>query len=414
MAENSTLSTSDCPGILKERRLPSDFPHRVCQDFWFSDGNVILCAGNFAFKVHRGQLERHADIFQTMLSIPQPDDTGGIIRLCDSPTDVYHLLRALYDGLYFRRPFVQDFPFLASVLRMSCKYFICVPRRQCLERLQSYFPVTLPEWDRRERMSLSPEGHYDPRHEIPSPIHVINLARELNVGSILPAAFYDLARYGTSKTAGGTEPLAHLVFETSSEDNPVSTTTTTFSSPSLSPSSPQTPDRVPSSPRSPTLSCFTSPVLVQDSAPVTLSHGDLVLTFRGRENLQRTVATFLDAQVKNRSPAEGCTGGRACRDAFYFITLNTLRAVGGIAAGRDGDPLFTLGQMIEMLHHTEWVDGQFLRGLPMCGKCRGEFIPAVHAGRQAIWDQIPESFGLEPYDTLKARDEELNERDMYP
>ncbi|KAH9179749.1 hypothetical protein EDB89DRAFT_1841250 [Lactarius sanguifluus] len=373
MADNSTPSASGF--TLKERRLSPDFPYRVCRDFWFSDGNVTLCAGDFAFKVHRGQLERHADIFQTMLSIPQPDDTGCIIRLCDSPTDVYHLLRALYDGLYFRRPFVQDFPFLASVLRMSCKYFICTPRKQCLERLQSYFPVTLSEWDRRERMSVSLDGHYDPRHEIPSPIHVINLARELNVGSVLPAAFYDLARYGTSKTAT---------------------------------------DRVPSSPRSPTLSCFTSPMLAQDSTPVMLSHGDLVVTFRGREALQRSVATFLDAQVKNRSPAEGCAGGQACRDAFYFITLNTLRSVGGIAAGRDGDPLFTLGQMIDMLHHTEWVDGQYLRGLPMCGKCREQFIPAIHAGRQAIWDQIPEWFGLEPYDTLKARDEELNERDMYP
>jgi hypothetical protein len=289
---------------------------------------------------------------------------------------------------------------------MSCKYFICIPRRQCLERLQSYFPVTLSDWDRRERMSLSPDGHYDPRHEIPSPIHIINLARELNVGSVLPAAFYDLARYGTSKTASGTEPLAHLVLETSSSENSSASTT--------APSSPQIADRDPSSPRSPTSSCFTSPVLVQDSAPVMLSHDDLVLTFRGREVLQRSVATFLNTQVKNRSPAEGCVGGQACRDAFYFITLNTLRAVGGIAAGRDGDPLFTLGQMIDMLHHTEWVDGQYLRGLPMCGKCRGEFIPAVHAGRQAIWDQIPEWFGLEPYDTLKARDEELNERDLYP
>jgi hypothetical protein len=121
---------------------------------------------------------------------------------------------------------VQDFPFLASVLRLSCKYFICIPRRQCLERLQAYFPATLADWDRRERMSLGPDGHYNPRHEIPSPIHVINLARELNVGSILPAAFYDLARYGTSKTAGGTEPLPHLVLEDPSNESssPVSTT----------------------------------------------------------------------------------------------------------------------------------------------------------------------------------------------
>jgi hypothetical protein len=272
---------------------------------------------------------------------------------------------------------------------MSCKYFICLPRKQCLERLQTYFPVTLSEWDLRERMSFSPEGHYDPRHEIPSPIHVINLARELNVGSVLPAAFYDLARYGTSRTAGGTEPLAQqLVLGEASSSCPTST------------------DHVPPNcPRSPEAAA---------AAPVMLSHDDLVLTFRGREVMQRSVATFLEAQVMNRPPAEGCVGGQTCHDAFYFITLNTLRAVGGIAAGRDGDPLYTLGRMIDMLHHAEWVDGQYLRGLPMCGGCREEFILAVYAGRQAIWDQIPEWFGLEPYDTLKARDEELNERDMYP
>jgi hypothetical protein len=315
---------------------------------------------------------------------------------------------------YFRQPFVQDFPFLASVLRLSCKYFICIPRRQCLQRLQTYFPATLAEWDRRERMALAPDGHYDPRQEIPSPIHVINLARELNVGSILPAAFYDLARYGTSKTAGGTEPLAHLVLELPSENNSPASASSSSSTPSSQATAMA--DRAPrSGPHSrASSSCFTPPVLVQDSTPITLSHSDLVLTFRGRETQQRSVATFLDAHVKNRASAVGCTGGQACRDAFYFVALNTLRAVGGIAAGRDGDPLFTLGQMVEMLHHTEWVDGRYLRGLPMCGKCREEFIPAVHAGRQAIWDQIPAWFGLEGYDTLKARDEELNERDMYP
>jgi hypothetical protein len=290
---------------------------------------------------------------------------------------------------YFRRPFVQDFPFLASVLRMSCKYFICVTRKQCLERLQIYFPTTLSEWDQRERMLFTPEGLYEPRYEIPSPIHVINLARELNVGSVLPAAFYDLARYGTSRTAAGTEPLAHVVLEAASSENT---------------SSPRTAGRTPR----------LSPMLLQDATPVMLSHDDLVLTFHGREVMQRSVATFLDAQVMNRSPAEGCLGGQTCRDAFYYITLHTLRTVGGIDAGRDGDPLYTLGQMINMVHHAEWVDGQYLRGLPMCGRCREEFILAVYAGRQAVWDQIPEWFGLEPYDTLNERDAELNERDMYP
>jgi hypothetical protein len=83
-------------------------------------------------------------------------------------------------------------------------------------------------------MSFAPDGHYDARHDIPSPIHVINLARELNVGSILPAAFYDLARYGTSKTAGGTDPLEHLVLEgPSNENSPMSATCTPASSSSI-------------------------------------------------------------------------------------------------------------------------------------------------------------------------------------
>lgn len=325
---------------------------------------------------------------------------------------------------YFRQPFVQDFPFLASVLRLSCKYFISVPRKQCLERLQTYFPTTLADWDRRERMSFAPDGHYEARNEIPSPIHVINLARELNIGSILPAAFYDLARYGTSKTASGTQPLAHLVLEgASNENSPISACSpapslsfllaSTLTRPSFIYSSPASVARDYSYPSSP---LSYSPTLVQEEAPVVLSHDDLVLTFRGRETLQRSVATFLDAHIKNRTPAPGCTGGQACLDAFYFVTINTLRSVAGVAVGRDGDPLFTLGQMIDVLYHAEWVDGQsqYLRGLPMCGKCREEFIPVVHAGRQAIWDQVPALFELEPYDVLKARDEELNERDMYP
>lgn len=102
MVEKLALSTSafHLDRLGDRGHTTPDFPFRVCHDFWFSDGNVILSAGSFAFKVHRGQLERHAEIFQTMLSIPQPGNADSTINLCDSPTDVYHLLRALYDGVY--------------------------------------------------------------------------------------------------------------------------------------------------------------------------------------------------------------------------------------------------------------------------------------------------------------------------
>ena len=77
----------------------------VRSSIWFEDGNIILvAAGSAAFKVHRGQLERHSEVFQDLFSIPQPRDQlllDGcfIVDLHDSPSDVFYLLTALYDGL---------------------------------------------------------------------------------------------------------------------------------------------------------------------------------------------------------------------------------------------------------------------------------------------------------------------------
>lgn len=73
---------------------------------WFEDGNVILiAAGSAAFKVHRGQLERHSEVFRDMFSIPQPKgqvllDGCLFVELHDCPSHVFHLMTALYDGLH--------------------------------------------------------------------------------------------------------------------------------------------------------------------------------------------------------------------------------------------------------------------------------------------------------------------------
>ena len=79
--------------------------HLVRSDFWFRDGNIVIIAGSAAFKVHRGQLERHSEIFSDLFSIPQPleqdlIDGCSYVELPDSPSDVFYFLSALYDGLY--------------------------------------------------------------------------------------------------------------------------------------------------------------------------------------------------------------------------------------------------------------------------------------------------------------------------
>lgn len=89
--------------------LPNTFADLVRSDFWFLDGNLIIIAGQAAFKVHRGQLERHSEIFNGLFSIPQPQDQelfdGCIhIELYDNPSDVFYFLSALYDGLCVSLP----------------------------------------------------------------------------------------------------------------------------------------------------------------------------------------------------------------------------------------------------------------------------------------------------------------------
>ena len=76
----------------------------VRSSIWFEDGNVILVASSAAFKVHRGQLGRHSEVFQDLFSIPQPKEQALLdgcfsVDLHDCPSDVFHLLSALYDGL---------------------------------------------------------------------------------------------------------------------------------------------------------------------------------------------------------------------------------------------------------------------------------------------------------------------------
>ncbi|KAF8882017.1 hypothetical protein BD779DRAFT_1675193 [Infundibulicybe gibba] len=242
-------------------------------DFWFTDGNIVIVAGHAGFKVHRGQLERHSDVFSGLFSIPQPahDDTvedGDLIEGCawveffDAPEDVFHFLSALYDGMYFLAPRARDFPALAGVLRLSTKYLVEPLRALCLVHLHRDWPTSLSAWDAREGAATDPSGRYVPRETCAHPVLAITLALEHGISSLLPAALYDLSRYGPSKIMAGASP-----------------------------------------PASPLES---SPLRPQ---PDHLSREFLCRTLRGREAAQRFIATFLSTKLHGRAQAMGCTGG---------------------------------------------------------------------------------------------------------
>lgn len=266
---------------------------------------------------------------------------------------------------YFKQLLATDFDSIASVLRLSSKYFIEHLRERCLSRLMIDWPCSLSAWDSRETEATDSFGRYAPRTRFAHPILVINFARELGLANLLPCAFYDLCRYGPSKiVAGASKPHS------------------------------------------------SGPIQSLDSTPselVVLSNTDLHIALQGRERAQRVVASFIEEELTNREPCTDCYNratdtGRTCREAFYYITLNMLRALGGLASGRDCDPLFSLAQAAEMMSRTDYTsDGTTFCSLRLCAACKAEFAQTVKHGRERIWMQIPSWFGMEDFSGVPTK-----------
>lgn len=84
-------------------------PPSIRGDPWFEDGNIILLAdpedsksAAVAFRVHRGVLARHSEVFESMLISAHPNEESSehcpVVRLLDIPIELSNLIKALYDG----------------------------------------------------------------------------------------------------------------------------------------------------------------------------------------------------------------------------------------------------------------------------------------------------------------------------
>jgi hypothetical protein len=189
----------------------------------------------------------------------------------------------------------------------------------------------------------------------------MELAIELNIPHLLPSAFYDLSRYGPSKIMAGTTYNAFALDVAASK----------------------------------------TPIDASRERPAVLNKDMLTRTFKGREASQRYVSDFVARELENRMPSSECANrheqenpSRSCLESFYFIMLNILRSVGGIACGRDADPLFTLVQATEMLTRTDFSDGQRQTGLKICHACKLDFATSVVRAREEVWSNLPMWFNL--------------------
>ncbi|KAJ7668367.1 hypothetical protein B0H17DRAFT_990130 [Mycena rosella] len=197
---------------------------------WLVDGSVICQAERTLFKVHVSQLSRHSALFRDIFTLPQPSrprslsggdtlddlDTRAMLEECencpvvflhDKAEDVASFLAALYDGPNFGTNDRDDFRAVAGILRLSTKYIVDSLRAKALAHLCIAWPSTLKGWDAREDLgrSFEMETSTSAGHFYPSPIDVINLAREVDAPCLLPSAFYDLCRYSYSQIYEPTE-----------------------------------------------------------------------------------------------------------------------------------------------------------------------------------------------------------------
>lgn len=77
-----------------------------CEDLWFEDGNLVVAAPDLTFRLHRGILARHSDIFKDMFQLLSQSEQNTAVHGCpvvqlhhDRGSDLVMLFTLLYDGI---------------------------------------------------------------------------------------------------------------------------------------------------------------------------------------------------------------------------------------------------------------------------------------------------------------------------
>jgi hypothetical protein len=80
------------------RSIPIQHPPGL----WFDDGNHVIQAGNYQFRIHRGILTARSPVLRKVFLEPVPEGAQSIegcpvTHLQDLGKDVMHFLMAIYD-----------------------------------------------------------------------------------------------------------------------------------------------------------------------------------------------------------------------------------------------------------------------------------------------------------------------------
>lgn len=102
------MASSSEPAPTKRPRTDSDEPVTFTHsDLWWEDGNIVIQAETTQFRVYKGHLATHSEIFRDMFSIPQPSmdpketvEGCPVVQVSDTAEDWTYILQALLERRY--------------------------------------------------------------------------------------------------------------------------------------------------------------------------------------------------------------------------------------------------------------------------------------------------------------------------
>ncbi|KAF9534493.1 hypothetical protein CPB83DRAFT_844313 [Crepidotus variabilis] len=310
---------------------------------WFEDGNIVLLTHEnpTAFRLHRGVLGRHSEIFNDMLQMPQPDTLNiqhfegcPVVVMHDHPTDLSSLVIALYDGPYFANTKIEDFFYLCSILRLSTKYFISNLRRKAAQFLEQTWSSSLKGHDAMVEAALTSPSINGFTYPFVHPLHVLNLARETDVQIVVPSALYFLSLYPLSDILKADHPK--LLYEH------------------------------PSKPAS------------------TLSSSDLLLYSLMYQHRLQIMSTFIRNFCTIRVAEPPCSSS-TCGKSFSRL-VSQLHRSWSLRTG----PLHFIAQAIQQVSGDQTI----------CSECRTEFAAEATKLRKQVWDELPSVVLLPSWDQV--------------
>ncbi|CDO75242.1 hypothetical protein BN946_scf184633.g1 [Trametes cinnabarina] len=205
-SQDAWLETLSNVQIATDPATTSDMPRNRDVELWFEDGNLVLVAGDTEFKVYRGPLIAHSDVFKDMLSLPQPGedrqpghlarDFCPVIPLYDSPDDLRYVLRVFVPGSSLRAGhFEPSFDEISACIRIGHKYQIEDLVKRNTEYLQKFYPADFDAY-------VAARRHRPKRFKPIHAIGVVNLARLTGTQSLLPAALMECCTLGPEIVQG--------------------------------------------------------------------------------------------------------------------------------------------------------------------------------------------------------------------